>query len=356
MVSQTAEAVWVGPYSPEGGVTQSLLQKWLVCRERCRLRLVEGLTEQDTFREGLEYGNLFHTAEEAYGKGEDWKKAVVDYAMGLAKKYPLQQTAISKWVNVCVTQYEVYLDYWKGQKQLTRKKVEPLLREKQFCVEFPLDYDMGDDRVIYVRGKWDGVDLVGSGKGRGLALCENKAHGGMYYNPDKKASQLAFDFQTMIYIMALDTAAGHDYDIPDLPVRNIFYNVMKRPLTGGKGSIRPKQNESMNDFYARLKSVISEQPEEFFCRFDVELSNIDCYNFYTQCLKGVLKQFCDWWDFVSSPKGLADPFSSGINYRTPYGIFNPISAGLPTPYDTRLDEGSTTELVFDDNFYPELED
>jgi len=358
--------VWAGPYYKEnGGITQSMLQQWLVCRERSRIRLVEGLKGPETFREGLEYGNMFHEAEEAHGKGKDWKKAITNYATKLAKKYPLQQETIAKWMSVCLVQYEVYLDYWKGQKQLTRKKVEPLLREQVFCIGIAIP-NVGGSRLanVYLKGKWDGVDLVGSGKNQSLALCENKAHGGMYYNPDKKASQLAFDFQTMFYVLTLEeSAAVYQYGLPYKPVKNIFYNVMKRPLTGGKGSIVQKKptktnpkGESLPEFYERLGSVIREQPEEFFSRFDVQLDEMDVTRFYKQTLRNVLEQFCKWWDFVSSDEGLAEPFSSEINYRTPYGVFNPISAGLPTDYDTYLDEGSNTELEFNDSFYPELED
>src|SRR5580658_5237243 len=60
--------LWDGPESdtPNGGVTQSLLGSFLCCRERFRIKVVEGLQPADSFRRALEFGNLWHCAEEAF--------------------------------------------------------------------------------------------------------------------------------------------------------------------------------------------------------------------------------------------------------------------------------------------------
>ena len=86
--------LWSGPMDqgPQGGISQSLLGKFLSCRERFRLLVVEGLTDADSFSPRMEYGNLWHCCEEAYAKNlgdkskvpaVSWDKALVACATKL---------------------------------------------------------------------------------------------------------------------------------------------------------------------------------------------------------------------------------------------------------------------------------
>ena len=54
---------WKGPV--EDGITFSLLSRWVVCRERFRLQAIEGLKEDEGFVAPIEFGSLWHEAEEA---------------------------------------------------------------------------------------------------------------------------------------------------------------------------------------------------------------------------------------------------------------------------------------------------
>ena len=61
---------------------------------------------------------------------------------------------------------------------------------------------------------------------------------------------------------------------------------------------------------------------------------------------------------LSCRKAKSSPFSAapGIHFRFPYGVFNPISAGLPTDLDAHLDTGSTVGLRRVDKLFPELQE
>src|SRR5208283_5367331 len=93
-------ALWRGPCAegPNAGVSQSLLSLWLVCRERFRIKYIEGLQPPDAFNHRIEYGSMWHVCEEALAKSAVWKpgdalwtKPLQDYCGGLRRQYPMQQ-------------------------------------------------------------------------------------------------------------------------------------------------------------------------------------------------------------------------------------------------------------------------
>src|SRR6185369_9120155 len=75
--------VWAGPMDagPTGGITQSLLSMFLVCRERFRLRVIEGLHSFDRFNHRIEYGSMWHICEEVHAG----KPVVLDKPIGGTK-------------------------------------------------------------------------------------------------------------------------------------------------------------------------------------------------------------------------------------------------------------------------------
>lgn len=365
--------LWKGP--EEGGITQSLLSRFLVCRERFRLLVVEGLKPQDSFQHRLEYGQMWHTCEEAHANNADHEKPLRDYCTQLCKRYPIDQTQISHWYNVCKVQFPEYVKHWAKHPDV--KDRTPLLQEYAFCVP----YKLPSGRVVKLRGKWDSVDLIGSfrkGKGGRTYLQENKTKGDV--NEVQLKNQLQFDLQTMIYLTALDyhlknydnvnnSLLGGDYG----PPAGVRYNVVRRPLSGGKGSIRKhaptKKNprgESDEEFYERLrKDYIAEDPGYFFMRWKAEVSQADIKRFEKEFLQPILEQLCDWWEWISKSD---DPFSpndgcenqldqsvrSSVHWRTPFGFYNTLAEGRSTELDEYLATGSMLGLQRADELFPEL--
>jgi len=351
--------LWKGP--EEDGVTQSLLSRFLVCRERFRLTVVEGLREADHYRHALEYGQMWHACEEEYartkGADDNWQRALLDYAKQLCVKYRLEQDRIQKDYNVCRTQFPIYLDYRKKQK------CTQLLAEQTF--EVP--YKLPSGRTVKLRGKWDGVNLVGAGKKAGIYLLEHKTKGQIV--EEKIAGQLQFDLQTMTYLVALeevqknptgDTLVGLSCN----PLKGVIYNVVRRPLAGGKHSIRPHAAkslktkpdvpaETMDHYYARLGGLIAEEPEYYFMRWTVTVTQAEIERFKREFLDPILEQLCEWWDWiVSKPE---DIFAESVHYRTPYGVYNILAEGGTSPLDEYLATGSMTELERATTLFEELE-
>ncbi len=358
------EPVWKGP--EVDGVTQSLLSRFLCCKERFRLLVVEGLKPREDFNHRIEYGNMWHLCEEVYaadGAMTNWNEKLKEYSQKLCKKWPLHQEEISKWYNVCLIQFPIYLKYWDKHK--SRKKQTQIMQEQDFAVP----YKLPSGRIVLLKGKWDGVFQIGTRRNEKTFLKEHKTKGDI--RPDQVERQLTFDLQTMIYIVALQACmpkVGQTLDevkdqrlitIPDqAQIAGVLYNVVRRPLSGGKGTIRQHkptktkpQGESKEDFYKRLAVIIEENASEFFMRWEVTITQEDIERFKTGFLNPCLEDLCQWYNIISC----SNPPYNSLHYRTPYGIYNVLAEGGSTDLDAYLLNGNEVGLERTNNLFPELE-
>lgn len=373
------EPVWKGPEID--GVTQSLLGRFLVCRERFRLLVVEGWKPREGWNHRLGYGEMWHLCEEELSKGLDptgkesseFFDRLDRFAVEQIKTFPMDREKIEHWHAVCRTQFPIYVEHWRKHPDNVERT--PLVQEQVFDVP----YGLPSGRTVRLRGKWDSVDLIREKKTAGVWLQENKTKGDV--DPSALARQLTFDLQSMFYLVALgehrrtaNMMVKEENLLKTNLIRGVRYNVVRRPLSGGKGSIvrhkatKNKPAESWESFYGRLGEIIREDPDHFFCRFKVEVTPADVARFRRECLDPVLEQLCDWWDWISGGIGKADPFDpyasspvhreqcgfGMVHFRFPYGVYNPALEGTTGDLDSYLETGSTTGLRRVDNLFPEL--
>lgn len=356
--------LWSGPDGDghNGGITFSQLSRFLVCRERFRLYMVEGLTSADTFNHRIEYGSLFHTCQEHYEPGKSkgrktpssplWIDKLLEYANSLVKRYPLQQEQINFWTSVCQVQFPHYIRYWERHPDTT--VTTPLLREKVFDVR----YTLPSKRTVRLRGKWDGIDLIDGG----IYLLETKTKGDIDEVQLKR--QLLFDLQVMLYLVAIGEYQDHSFwnrsnkSWRKKNIKGFRYNVIRRPCSGGRHSISQKKNETQDEFFERLSGIIGEFPEFFFMRWRVEILPSDIERFKVECLNPILEQLLDWWNYVSHSncKEISGVFGSqyGHHFRMPYGVYNPLLEGNPTDLDNYLSNKSEIGLRRTTDLFPEL--
>lgn len=382
--------VWSGPMSSEsnGGVTFSLISKFLCCRERFRIHTIEGIRPAEHFNHRIEYGNMWHVCEESLAlhgnpitnnklAASPWEKSLATYVVSLLHRYPMEQEQVSKWFNVCRVQFPIYINYWK--KHADVKERTPLMQEQVFDVP----YKLPSGRVVRLRGKFDSVDLIGKGKTAGIYLQENKSKGDIDENQIKR--QLSYDLQTMMYLVVLseltdnpgkfngttDEAMGKRIlsilkSYNSGTIKGVRYNVIRRPLSGGRGTIvqhKPTKSnpkgESEADYYKRLGVIISENPSEFFARWKVEVSQNDILKFRGECLDPILEQLCDWYEFMESHR--EHPSYGGIwefnkqHYRFPYGVYNAQLENNISEMDEYLYSGSKVGLTKVTTLFRELE-
>lgn len=365
---ENQDSVWAGPCSDSsnGGVTQSMLNFYLMDLERFRIRTIEGLREEPSFQHRLEYGNLWHICEECYAAGRDYEKELEKYVRHLVATYRNSQQEILKWYNIVLVAFPQYVKKWgkeKGQK--------PLLQEEVFHVP----YKLPSGRSVWLRGKFDSVHVFP----KYLELQENKTPG----DPDVEQIKrmLQFELQTMTYVVALKEfidKVGVEEDKPKsiskLPIR-VKYNIARRPLSGGKHSIKQKKGQTETEFYKELGERIESDSSFFFIRFTSEISEHDIKRFQTTCLNPVLENLCDdyeWWDYtqrISTVKqhqgellyhtGLRVnefPNHQRRHFIMPFGLYHPIAEGKGTYLDEYILSGgkSMRGLVVDTELFPEL--
>jgi hypothetical protein len=381
------DPVWKGPLAD--GITYSMLTKFMTCRERFRLWVVEGLKAEDKFDHKIEYGHMWHECERALsgatminGKAVgivDWQTPLKKYRDALLERFKLQNVApqIQHWYEVCRIQFAIYQQFWAKHKDNIAKR--PVCQEHTFDVP----YVVGSGRVIRLRGKFDAIDLIG--KSPVIYVQENKTKGDI--EEDNIQRQLSFDCQTGMYLTAVKALCKADpkaltpadRKLAELmkknPIGGVRYNVVRRPLSGGKGNIKKHaptkkrpNGETDKEFYERLRSVIDGTgtnqkgddypgPEYFFMRWQAEIDVNAIERFERRFLRPILNQLWEWWDWIGVLRN--DPWDSagsgGIHWQHPFGAMNSIDEGYTHDLDEHLRTGSTVGLRRIDRLFEELD-
>lgn len=394
-ITKPRESLWKGPEDsgPQGGITQSMMNLLLACPERARLRLIEGWQTPPRFNHKMDYGTIWHAAEEHYARTESIERsyaAMLTECQKFRKMYPFQQEEILHWLQTCQTQFPLYVDYWRNHRDVIKR--QPLLEEYIFSVP----YELPSGRSVYLRGKLDSVDLVDAK----LWLQENKTKGD--FSADQLSHQLTFDLQTMTYIVAINemqqqggftevSITNKKMSETKIPIAGVRYNVIRRPFSGGRGSIRKSEGtkgakctkckgigtvqsspdcprcpkcdgagrtggkppETDAEFQGRLSSIIKEDSFEgskpkpdspWFLRLNVDITSDDIFQFKRQFLTPFLENVCNlynWWSYAYAEKidhfdtqaqndlfwDTADQQPPFHHYRKPYGIYDPMVDG-----------------------------
>jgi len=262
---------------------------------------------------------------------------------------------------VCLAQFPVYVNHWANHPDVQQRK--PMFQEEVFHEA----YKLPSGRQVFLRGKFDSVDVIGK---RDIYLQENKSKGDI--NPQELQRNLKFDLQTMLYLIALQLKLKAKAEL----VRGVRYNVVRRPLAGGKYTIKQKEGrgdakagaETEEQFYSRLQGLIAADPEFFFMRWNVDVSPADIERFVAYCFDPMLENLCDdyeWWDFCFVTN--TNPFNYLIrldrfpthyrrHYTLPFGLWNPIAEARGTPLDDYILVGSKRGLVRTNTMFRELQD
>ena len=151
--------------------------------------------------------------------------------------------------------------------------------------------------------------------------------------------------------------------ICDNQINGARFSVVRRPLSGGKGSIvrhkatKNHAEETKESYYARLRGIIEAEPETYFMRWKIEISASDSMRFRKECLDPILENLVDWWDEINpSTKQNARPpnYTTPLHWQHPFGVWNPMDNGAESDLDNHLKTGSEVGLQRTDNLFPEL--
>lgn len=357
---------WAGPSGEgsSGGVTQSMLGRYLCCKERFRILVIEGLKPRPRFSAPMDFGNLWHSCEEALASGNDYTTGLENTLNKMLAQYPRDVENVLHWGSVAQELFPVYADYWSEHPDVRNRT--PLLSEQVFDVS----YTLPSGRVVRLRGKWDSEDLVNDGKTCDLWLQENKTKSSI--DRPKIMRQLTFDLQTMLYLIAL----GQDTGIEALEkvkealgtreTRGVRYNVVRRSAHKTAASMMKKVKEDMD----------CGRSNEWFDRFNVHVSAQDIKKFKQECLDPVLENLLDdyeWWADCKSETDAGVGWSPAIlwngerrhlrfshhlprHFRFPFGVYHSVLEGGFGDVDAYMEDGSEAGLQRVTNLFPELQD
>ncbi|NCB75270.1 MAG: hypothetical protein EOM51_11105 [Clostridia bacterium] len=222
-------------------ITSSSLNKFLACQRAYFYRYELGLMPVET-AEALSFGKAFHAAMEARNKGMTCEEALADGIIHVAGN---EQSAATLSGLV----YGYFARY---------KDDQPLAIKS----EINFTHKIGK-YGFRAAGVIDGLAELNGG----YALLEYKTTSQAIDTDSDYWVRLRSNIQLNQYVDALETLG--------YPVREIVYDVTRKP------AIRPKQNETLEDYSARLFEDCAARPDFYFAQRRVSVLSDDLERFRT---------------------------------------------------------------------------
>lgn len=369
--SLAKESLWKGPYTDGDGITNSLLCKFIVCRERFRLSVVEGLREVEGFDPAIEYGQLWHEIKEAYRSGRDWKEALLSYKKYLLGEYPASTPEIEQWSYIVAGQFMVWLKQPAPQQRV---------KSVQICTEdsFKVPYTLPSGRTIFLKGKYDSISMVGNS----LYIEDDKSKGkidekgiadtmfgnlqmGLYHAAARQS--IVKDPKTNTYLLTgLDKRGSVELprtkSVPNFV--GTKYHIVRRPLSE-QYPIKQRAKETSKEFWDRVIQQIAANPSHYLFTMIASLTTSQLNIFRQRFLDPWLEALCDWWDYMVSvnfdpwrppaPENPLDPQKNSLHYQTPWNVYNSLFGGFRGDFFDYLTKGHEGSLIRVKTLFPELE-
>lgn len=351
------EPLWKGPAGegPLGGITFSMLSRYLVCKERFRVYSVEGLRPPEQFEAKMEFGSMWHAMEEALAGKKDYQQALADYCNTLLPKYPLAQEQIAHWFSFAEAMFPIYVEHWANHPDVLNRT--PVLQERVFDER----YTLPSGRHVRLRGKWDAVDII-TDEVPFIFIQEDKTKSQI--DSVKIGRQVTFDLQTMLYRVSLEEFKDSAFwkrshkQWRNTPIGGVRYNVIRRSAHKSLDSLLKKIDDDTK----------AGRMNEWFDRWNINLSVEDVLRFREVCLNPILENLLDdyeWWVackltkdsvFDYQTRALAWKEHQNRHFIYPYGVYNILTEGGQSDIDSYLTTGSEVGLRRVETLFTELQD
>lgn len=316
----------------EKGISYSLLSRFINCRERFRLYAVEGMREEFSALDSMNWGTYFHELIELHSKYPNSTPAGIirrakKKVSGLPKK---QADAV---FHKYVEHYAECNYNYVGQE-----------------IEFRVPYVLPNGKKINLVGKTDEILLQPD---KTLWIQENKTKEKI--NEFKIECGLIDDLQTMMYSTCVQI-------LMKKPVTGVVYNVVRKPSskpkTLPKTKTRPARKETTPEYISRLNEEIDKNPNHYFKRWEIPFPPGHLEAWQKRSFDPLLMQLYRWWESVKH-----DPFSpwttpSGepnlLHWRKPFGVYDNMTTGVGDFFDY-LNRGLSVGVSVGNEPFPELE-
>ncbi len=305
--------LWKGPL--HGGITQSLIQKYLTNPYTFVLYYGLGLEEPEEYNQNLLWGNVMHKGLE----------------IGLAKPTPIKEQIddlrpelmeeSKKWPYINATTVPSVLEMLKLYNDSYKQQFNLCITEQQFKIP----HTTSGGNTISLMGKVDGLGYVGDD----ITLIEHKCKGS--YDKVLFRAEISYDLQLNIYCKAnqvyrvvydnilipetqwncppRDMMERHEYYIQRLYHKQNYgsYPVAKKPFLWLDQLTYTMNPESIDFFFQETVDPICDQ----IC---------ELYDYCSQSSFDPLNRLCFNKNFFKRPLRLFDPAKTD-KFKTSYWNF-----------------------------------
>lgn len=346
---------WPGPY--EGGITQSLLTRFLQDPYSFYIYAVLGLEEPEELHPNLVWGDTFHVGLEHLIEipctsdnfsPEDWGE--IDNAVDsyINKEYP---SAPDTYPFSIKEMLRLYNDNFKRDHA-------PFETEAKFKKE----YKTSHGHTVTLRGKYDGVEVEHREKVQinettlkevvsyGDTLIEHKAKGKI--DPQQTKDEIPFDLQTNLYCLTSGC-------------RHVIYDLIKIPDTAwSKPQRRAMQRPSsyVQDLYYNKQwgdFPIIQKKHLWVSQLHIHLTEESIQQYVERTIDPLIDLVCNYWEHVNDPNfDWQNPKCfNHLFYHTPIRHFDPaFTTSFKGPYwSYRTDQIDLDELRPVKSYYAELD-
>jgi len=312
------------------GLSQSLMNRFIDCRETFRLYAVEGFRTASV-RRARDFGTIYHKLVELHARGKPIK---THFPAWLKRKYSRLSPEDRKYIRLDAKVAQMMFEEYR---RALPDRYKYIAAEETFTEELKLP----NGKIVKMRGRTD--ELIDRGK-NGIWIQENKTKQriDMLFIEDT----LRRNLQTMLYAWAMQKRYGR-------PVTGIVYNVIRQP------SQRRKEDETEDQFVDRIRQDVRKRPSHYFQRRKVDLTREHHRHWMNSELIPLVNHICAWWESIKNdpfhPWATADGLPNPHHFARPFGIYSPMSNGRGDFYEYKL-YGKRTNIVIEDNPFGELED
>lgn len=332
-------------WSPiKDGVSQSLLQKFVVCRDRFHKSVVLGMRDT-TRKEAMEYGSLFHKLAELGAKmnGFTRQKMIVQFQDYINRKYKSPESVLL--AKIAIEQYMMYREWAATKPALSYIDAEPV-----FYQPYTLPaYTYAPNEVISIKIP-QGVTIPLRGRIDGV--LENY---GMWIEENKTKSKVDLDFlqdtiHANIQVMFYAVCSQLKYN---RPCKGVIYNIIRKP------QLRQGVKETDATFIERIKEDLVDRNNWYFTRLSYEFQEGQVDRWIKEELNPLLSFVYLWWMSIEKnptnpwvdERGNPNPFHG----RRSFGIFDSMTNGKGDLYELIV-YGRKSNIQIVNEMFPELQD
>lgn len=370
-------------WTPDKGMTYSMLSEFSVCRESFRRKYVLGYQQREKEDGGLDprsFGNLFHhLSEKFFGlvPSADQVNAEAGAFIEPAQRRANDKGAVKRLNRLaltCAMIFRRHQEHWNEHPSFLpkhypatasaalKKKYPTGIFDRQFSVvererTFKVKHYYAHGKWVWLRGKIDGifdVPVLGC-----RCVLENKTKSSI--NENGLRETLHEDMQTNIYLYAAHRVG--------YPMKHVLYNVIRRPKY-----VWNESKESLVDHVKKIEEKTYKEPDHFFYRFDRTVDPTLVEKFMAHTINPLLMQQNRWWEsirrnptrpwHVHDENGELSRDAEGRfipnleHWEHPYGPYDPYAFD-PTGHQFAIrinNDYSNYRQISEEELFPELDD